>query len=87
MDQARLNLQYATIRAPISGLTGSLRVREGNLVRSDRRHAPRDDQPDPADSRAVRRSRVEPRPRSSAIGPATLVTGVRAEPAGSGGER
>jgi multidrug efflux system membrane fusion protein len=34
VDQARLNLQYATIRAPISGRTGSLRVREGNLVRS-----------------------------------------------------
>ena len=33
MDQARLNLQYATIRAPIGGLTGSLRVRAGNLVR------------------------------------------------------
>jgi multidrug efflux system membrane fusion protein len=33
-DQANLNLQYATIRAPISGRTGSLRVREGNLVRS-----------------------------------------------------
>jgi multidrug efflux system membrane fusion protein len=34
VDQAQLNLQYATIRAPISGRTGSLRVREGNLVRS-----------------------------------------------------
>jgi membrane fusion protein, multidrug efflux system len=34
VDQARLNLQYTTIRAPISGRTGSLRVREGNLVRS-----------------------------------------------------
>ena len=34
VDQARLNLQYATIRAPINGRTGSLRVREGNLVRS-----------------------------------------------------
>ena len=34
VDQARLNLQYATIRAPISGRTGSLRVRAGNLVRS-----------------------------------------------------
>lgn len=33
VDQARLNLQYATIRAPIAGRTGSLRVREGNLVR------------------------------------------------------
>jgi multidrug efflux system membrane fusion protein len=32
-DQARLNLQYATIRAPISGRTGSLLIREGNLVR------------------------------------------------------
>jgi multidrug efflux system membrane fusion protein len=34
VSEARLNLQYATIRAPISGRTGSLRVREGNLVRS-----------------------------------------------------
>jgi multidrug efflux system membrane fusion protein len=34
VDQARLNLQYATIRAPIGGKTGSLRVREGNLVRT-----------------------------------------------------
>lgn len=34
-EQARLNLQYATIRAPIGGRTGSLLVREGNLVRAD----------------------------------------------------
>lgn len=34
VDEARLNLQYATIRAPISGRTGSLLVREGNLVRA-----------------------------------------------------
>jgi multidrug efflux system membrane fusion protein len=34
VEQARLNLQYATIRAPIAGRTGSLRVREGNLVRA-----------------------------------------------------
>jgi outer membrane protein TolC/biotin carboxyl carrier protein len=34
VEQAQLNLQYATIRAPIAGKTGSLRVREGNLVRS-----------------------------------------------------
>ena len=33
--EARLNLQYATIRAPISGRTGRLRVREGNLVRAN----------------------------------------------------
>jgi multidrug efflux system membrane fusion protein len=33
LAEARLNLQYATIRAPIAGRTGSLRVREGNLVR------------------------------------------------------
>jgi multidrug efflux system membrane fusion protein len=33
VDQAQLNLQYATIRAPISGRTGSLLLREGNLVR------------------------------------------------------
>lgn len=30
---ARLNLEYATIRAPIAGRTGGLTVREGNLVR------------------------------------------------------
>ena len=35
VDQARLNLQYATIRAPISGRTGSLLVREGNLLRAN----------------------------------------------------
>jgi membrane fusion protein, multidrug efflux system len=34
VEQARLNLQYATIRAPISGRTGSLMIREGNLVRT-----------------------------------------------------
>ena len=34
VDQARLNLQYATIRAPIGGRTGSLLMREGNLVRA-----------------------------------------------------
>jgi membrane fusion protein, multidrug efflux system len=34
VEQAQLNLQYATIRAPISGRTGSLRVRAGNLVRT-----------------------------------------------------
>ncbi len=34
VDQARLNLEYATIRAPIAGRTGSLRVRAGNLVRT-----------------------------------------------------
>ena len=32
---ARLNLEYATIRAPIAGRTGSLLVREGNLVRAN----------------------------------------------------
>lgn len=35
VDEARLNLQYATIRAPISGRTGSLLIREGNLVRTN----------------------------------------------------
>jgi multidrug efflux system membrane fusion protein len=35
VDEARLNLQYATIRAPITGRTGSLLMREGNLVRAN----------------------------------------------------
>jgi membrane fusion protein, multidrug efflux system len=32
-ETARLNLSYTTIRAPIAGRTGSLLVRQGNLVR------------------------------------------------------
>jgi multidrug efflux system membrane fusion protein len=35
VDEARLNLQYSTIRAPITGRTGSLLLREGNLVRAN----------------------------------------------------
>jgi multidrug efflux system membrane fusion protein len=35
VEEAQLNLQYATIRAPISGRTGSLLVRQGNLVRAN----------------------------------------------------
>lgn len=33
VEQAKLNLQYATIRAPVSGRAGSLLVKEGNQVR------------------------------------------------------
>jgi multidrug efflux system membrane fusion protein len=33
-EQARLNLGYATIRAPISGRTGALLVKAGNVVRA-----------------------------------------------------
>ncbi len=35
VDAARLELQYATIRSPIAGRTGSLLVRAGNLVRAN----------------------------------------------------
>jgi multidrug efflux system membrane fusion protein len=35
VEEARLNLQYATIRAPITGRTGSLLIREGNLIRTN----------------------------------------------------
>lgn len=34
VENARLNVEYASMRAPISGRTGSLVVREGNLVRA-----------------------------------------------------
>jgi multidrug efflux system membrane fusion protein len=34
VDNARLNLEYTTIRAPISGRTGSLLIKAGNLVRA-----------------------------------------------------
>jgi multidrug efflux system membrane fusion protein len=34
VDNARLNLEYTTVRAPISGRTGSLLVKEGNVVRA-----------------------------------------------------
>lgn len=35
VETARLNLEYATIRAPISGRAGALLVKEGNLVRAN----------------------------------------------------
>jgi len=35
VEQARLNVQYATIRAPIAGRAGSLLMKEGNLVKAD----------------------------------------------------
>ena len=35
VENARLNLQYATIKAPISGRTGALAVHEGDLVRAN----------------------------------------------------
>jgi multidrug efflux system membrane fusion protein len=35
VDNARVQLQYATINAPISGRTGALMVHEGNLVRAN----------------------------------------------------
>jgi membrane fusion protein, multidrug efflux system len=33
VDNARLNLEFATIRAPITGRTGRLLIRRGNLIR------------------------------------------------------
>ena len=35
VENARLSLQYATIKAPISGRTGALAVHEGDLVRAN----------------------------------------------------
>jgi multidrug efflux system membrane fusion protein len=35
VENARLNLDYTTIRAPIAGRTGSLLVRQGNLVKAN----------------------------------------------------
>ena len=35
VSRARLDLQYATVRAPIAGRTGGLLVREGNLVQTN----------------------------------------------------
>jgi multidrug efflux system membrane fusion protein len=35
LQQARIDLQFATIRAPIDGLTGGLLVKEGNLVKAN----------------------------------------------------
>jgi multidrug efflux system membrane fusion protein len=35
VDNAKVQLQYATIHAPISGRTGALMVHEGNLVRAN----------------------------------------------------
>lgn len=35
VDLARLNLEFATVRAPITGRTGSVLVQAGNLVKAD----------------------------------------------------
>ena len=35
VENAKVQLQYATITAPISGRTGALMVHEGNLVRAN----------------------------------------------------
>jgi multidrug efflux system membrane fusion protein len=35
VEKAKVQLQYATIRAPISGRTGALMVHQGNLVRAN----------------------------------------------------
>ena len=34
VEQARINLQWTTITAPIGGRTGQLLVKQGNLLRS-----------------------------------------------------
>ena len=47
VETARLNLAYATITAPIAGRTGSLLVKQGNIVKSAG-DAARRDQSDPA---------------------------------------
>ncbi len=39
VEQARINLQWTTITAPISGRTGQLLVKKGNLVRSGTQQA------------------------------------------------
>ena len=42
VENATVQLDYATIKAPISGRTGALMVHEGNLVRAnDRRRSSR----------------------------------------------
>jgi membrane fusion protein, multidrug efflux system len=35
LDNAKLNLSYCTIKSPITGRTGSLRIQEGNLVKAN----------------------------------------------------
>ncbi len=42
---AKFNLDNTVIRAPISGRTGAVLVKAGNLVHANRRHAARGDQP------------------------------------------
>ena len=60
IDNAKFNLENATITAPISGKTGSLLVKQGNLVKPGSAPALRDHQPDP-----VRSSCTSPCPTSS----------------------
>ena len=35
VDIAKLNLEFATVRAPLGGRTGSVLVQAGNLVKAD----------------------------------------------------
>ena len=67
VENATAQLDYATIKAPISGRTGALMVHEGNLARQ-RSDRARDDQPDHADVGVILRAgnaslRIEALPR------------------------
>jgi membrane fusion protein, multidrug efflux system len=70
VDTARLNLDYCTITSPVTGRTGTLNVKAGNLVKAN------DDQP------MVTINQIRPINASFSV-PAQLLPGVIARRAGS----
>jgi len=72
VENARVQLSYATIHSPISGMTGNLLVYEGKPRQGDRPDDARHDHADEADLRDVRRPRGrarqgEPRARCGEV--------------------
>ena len=60
LENARLNLEYCTIRSPIDGYVGKVLLQPGNLVQGERRQSAGGHQPGAADLRQLRGARAEP---------------------------
>ena len=60
IETAKLNLSYATIKAPIDGRLGARLVDAGNMVRASEAARARDDRADPADRRRFHGAAGEP---------------------------
>ena len=59
LENARLNLEYCTIRSPLDGFVGKVLLQAGNMVQGERRQSAGRDQPGAADLRQLRGARAE----------------------------